>query len=65
MSEDKYLKYMWFNVRTVGELREAITLMQDDTKIDIDLRFVENLTKRTRELQYNVPYEPRNPETLK
>lgn len=58
--DNKYLAYMWFNVRTVGQLREAMTLMTDDTKIDIDLRMVENLHKKTKELQFREPKEPRD-----
>jgi len=63
--EDKYLAYKWFNVKTVGELRESMKLMDNDIEIDIDLRFVENLTTGKKEVQYNHPHKPRNPETLK
>jgi len=63
--KDTYIAYHWFNVRTIGELKEALTLVADEVEIDIDLRYVENLTKRTREMQYQIPRKPRNPETLK
>ena len=60
---DEILAAMWYNVRTIRDLKRSLSLIPDDTKIDIDLRLVINTTKNTKEIQYNHPTEPRNPET--
>lgn len=50
--KDRHLVYKWFNVQTVGELKESLKLLSDETKIDVDLRLIKSMKSNKGELQF-------------
>lgn len=53
--KDRHLVYQWFNVRNVGELKESLKLLSNETEIDVDLRLIKSMKSNKGELQFKPP----------